>query len=80
MPALFKTGPTPARKALDRELTDFLGDMSPRPDVGGRCPCGGLFAARDCDGAVFHTLPICEDFRNMDADAYLAFLRVRYSD
>lgn len=47
-----------------------------RTDLQGTCPCGKTFRVDTSRFAVIHDLPMCEQFRTLEPDKYLRYVRV----
>lgn len=67
------------REKVRREVEEFAKKSKMKPVVGGRCPCGGVFLA-DREVGVEHSIPTCKEFDNKEADEYLLFVRLSYSE
>jgi len=46
-----------------------------RPDLEGVCPCGKKFFVDSKNYAVIHELPMCAQFRVLEPDQFLRYVR-----
>ena len=45
-----------------------------RAEVGGKCPCGEVYAVSITELALAHSMPPCKEFVDKEMDEYLHFI------